>query len=99
MRTALDVLLLIACGAFPARDRGRAQDVAERQWPAGRWCEHAPKTVPESLIHHPAFQSLALPLLLLLALLGIAMVRSGLDVGHATWGGRLRPLGALCGGN
>jgi hypothetical protein len=45
------------------------------------------------LIHHPAFQSLALPLLL--ALLGIAVLRAGLGERHAAWGGLLGLLGAL----
>lgn len=45
------------------------------------------------MIHHPAFQSLVLPLLL--ALMGIAVVRAGLGARHAAWGGLLGLLGAL----
>lgn len=67
------------------------QDASER--PAGQCCEHAPPTAPGSFIHHPAFRSLVLPLLL--ALFGIAMVRSGLGVGHATLCWRPRLPGAL----
>jgi len=46
-----------------------------------------------ALIHHPAFQSLVLPLLL--ALLGIAVLRAGLGARHAAWGGLLGLLGTL----
>lgn len=45
------------------------------------------------MTHHPVFQSLVLPLLL--AVLGIAVVRAGLGARHAAWGGFLGLLGAL----
>lgn len=51
------------------------------------------KTALEHLLHHPAFESLVLPLLL--ALLGIAVLRAGLGARHAAWGGLLGLLGAL----
>lgn len=45
------------------------------------------------VIHHPAFQSLLLPLLL--ALPAIAAVRAAIGPRHAAWGGWLALLGAL----
>jgi hypothetical protein len=46
-----------------------------------------------TVLHHPVFQSLVLPVLL--AGLGIAALRAGLGARHAAWGGLLGLLGAL----
>jgi hypothetical protein len=51
------------------------------------------RNAKDHVIHHPAFQSLFLPLLL--ALLGISVLWAGLGARHAAWGGLLGLLGAL----